>query len=511
VKYSTSLQITGTWAITSRGSITAAGSPFLYLSGDWTNNGSITVTGTSPYLGLKGTWTNNGSITAGAVATVTLGDTSNDVSGPNDIWRNAGVLSIPIGSTINLGGYFITDEFESGFQDRGVTLQLSQYTVKVLGVLDNSPADNPISRGTLALNASTGPLYLSEDNNLPRAPGVIEQGTITTSGTDDLIVDGDYSGGMLDGVTLDGTLDMSEQYARVFITGGLTLDTDLYVSGQDAFVFFRDGSTVAAGPFVKSATIHLNGNGSGLYDASWIFGINTPATLAQSITVSGENPSSFIEDYSGEIDNQGTVLQNSGGQMRFIGLVNEGSVAVASGGSITVNQAAFTSKQTAFTNEGTVMIAAGATFSTGTGDYVQSAGTTVVNGLLSAANLEIRAGLLTGSGTIRADVTNAGKVAPGDTFGTLTIQGNYTQTASGILLIQIGGANTYGQLLVTGTATLNGTLEVSFLDNYVPAAGTSFQILTFANHVGGFASELGLNLSLQPVWSGSALELVASD
>ena len=37
--------------------------------------------------------------------------------------------------------------------------------------------------------------------------------------------------------------------------GGLTLDTDLYLSGGN--LNFDDGSTVAVGPLVQSATIHL--------------------------------------------------------------------------------------------------------------------------------------------------------------------------------------------------------------------------------------------------------------
>ena len=53
--------------------------------------------------------------------------------------------------------------------------------------------------------------------------------------------------------------------------------------------------------------------------------------------------------------------------------------------------------------------------------------------------------------------------------------------------IQIGGANQYGRLAVTGSATLDGTLQVSLLNGYVPALGTNFQILTFADYTGGFS------------------------
>ena len=139
---------------------------------------------------------------------MSLGDYSYAVSGPGDIWKNTGTLAIAPGATIYLGDFFTTDEFESGFQSLGADLDLSQYTVYLIGILDNSAADNPITRGTLALDASTGPLYLGNYDPVTStkcADGVIEQGTITTSGTNDLVADD----GTLDGVTLDGTLDMS--------------------------------------------------------------------------------------------------------------------------------------------------------------------------------------------------------------------------------------------------------------------------------------------------------------
>jgi hypothetical protein len=189
------------------------------------------------------------------------------------------------------------------------------------------------------------------------------------------------------------------------------------------------------------------------------------------------------------------------------GLVNGGSVVVANGGTVTV--------QGPFSNAGTVKIATGGTFSTSGADYTQSAGTTIVDGVLIAANFDLMRGLLTGAGTIQANVTNAATVEPGDPFGTLTIEGNYTQTATGVLRIQIGGPKLYGQLVVTGTATLGGTLDVSLLGWYVPAAGTSFQILSSAQSSGDFTTELGLTLphhrTLTLVQEEGVVTLTASD
>jgi hypothetical protein len=111
----------------------------------------------------------------------------------------------------------------------------------------------------------------------------------------------------------------------------------------------------------------------------------------------------------------------------------------------------------------------------------------------------------------RANVTNGATVEPGDTFGTLTIQGNCTPTAAGILVIQIGGASQIGQLVVSGTATLDGTLDVSLVDGYTPALGTSFSILTFNQHSGDLDTENGLKIghhkSLVPAYRNCALVL----
>ena len=94
--------------------------------------------------------------------------------------------------------------------------------------------------------------------------------------------------------------------------------------------------------------------------------------------------------------------------------------------------------------------------------------------------------MICGTSNSVVNVINAALIVPGDPLGTLTILGNYTQTATGVLVIQIAGSNQYGRLVIAGRATLDGTLVVSLLDNYVPAVGTTFQILTFAEYTGGF-------------------------
>src|SRR6185503_9030792 len=92
-------------------------------------------------------------------------------------------------------------------------------------------------------------------------------------------------------------------------------------------------------------------------------------------------------------------------------------------------------------------------------NYVQTSGTTDLQGgsLAPAGSgiVDIPGGTLGGDGTILANVTSSGRVAPGHSAATLNIQGNYTQTAAGDLRIELGGitpGTQFDVLTITGSA-----------------------------------------------------------
>ncbi|HDS1674801.1 TPA: autotransporter domain-containing protein [Stenotrophomonas maltophilia] len=66
-------------------------------------------------------------------------------------------------------------------------------------------------------------------------------------------------------------------------------------------------------------------------------------------------------------------------------------------------------------------------------------------------------GLLKGVGTLGSTRVD-GTIAPGNSIGTLTINGNYVQGASGVFAAELAPGGRSDQLHVTGTATLGGTL-----------------------------------------------------
>ena len=105
-------------------------------------------------------------------------------------------------------------------------------------------------------------------------------------------------------------------------------------------------------------------------------------------------------------------------------------------------------------------------------------------------------GTLAGEGVISVGagntLTNNGTVAPGltsgDTTGTLSITGNYAQGAGGTLAMQLDStaAGNYDQLVVSGSATLNGTLNLTGA-----ATSGSFPLVSATSRSGTFSALTG--------------------
>jgi hypothetical protein len=66
-----------------------------------------------------------------------------------------------------------------------------------------------------------------------------------------------------------------------------------------------------------------------------------------------------------------------------------------------------------------------------------------------------------------------------------------TQGAAGVIDVKVAGATPateFGQITVQGAATLAGKLRARTTGGYVPAAGTSHAVLTYAGRTGTFAT-----------------------
>lgn len=88
------------------------------------------------------------------------------------------------------------------------------------------------------------------------------------------------------------------------------------------------------------------------------------------------------------------------------------------------------------------------------------------------------------------EIINSGVVSPGNSPGKITVQGDYTQTSRGKLVMELSGTRSgeYDQLHVLGKGNLDGTLSLR-LDNFIPKAGDEFpELLRFeGGRSGAFA------------------------
>jgi hypothetical protein len=137
------------------------------------------------------------------------------------------------------------------------------------------------------------------------------------------------------------------------------------------------------------------------------------------------------------------------------------------------------------------------------------------NGLVSANLVDLEGGVLAGTGMMNANVRNNAEVDVGlpGSPGVLTIIGAYAQTSGGVLVIEIGGPTAgidFGQLNITGQATLDGTLTVHILNGFQPTSGASFVILTFGSGTGTFATIDGDGPAFTPSYDPTDVTLVGS-
>ena len=123
-----------------------------------------------------------------------------------------------------------------------------------------------------------------------------------------------------------------------------------------------------------------------------------------------------------------------------------------------------------------------------------------------------------GTGTINSNLTNAGTVSPGSSPGTITVDGDYTQESTGTLSMELGGTTPdteFDQLVVTGAAALDGTLDVSLINEFSPELGDSFTILTYGSHTGSFETlnmpDLDPGLAWEVAYGSTAVTLTVRE
>src|SRR5262249_46281761 len=130
-----------------------------------------------------------------------------------------------------------------------------------------------------------------------------------------------------------------------------------------------------------------------------------------------------------------------------------------------------------------------------TGATTVNAGTLLVNGSIApSSSVTVNSSaILGGTGVLPSTVINSGgTLAPGNSIGTVTVNGNLTFGPGSVYAVEVSPAAA-DRTNVTGTATLAGTVQALFQPgNYVPK---SYTILSAAGgRSGQFGSLVNSNL-----------------
>jgi hypothetical protein len=405
------------------------------------------------------------------------------------------------GSTVALAG--LTSDGVVSVVDTGSLLSLRS------GVAGDANTANPLvnigSGGIGSLNVGNGAV-LRIDGLAPASPALFGQGAGLVAGIN-------WS------VPAFGRVDVSGAGSRLeivgtnpFITiasgpkGGGQLSISNAALVQTTLMGVADwgasGSTL-----VDNATLRLDGawrDGAAIGASLAVgngAGSSGTMTLTNGARVLVANSGSEFTNFSlGGLDfNPGGsgVLNVSGGSMVNVSGAGGSQfvVGLTAGG---VGVATFAGGSTL--NAGYVGVSARAGADTG------GIGTLVVNDTssLTATTLEVGAkGFVGGTGTINADVVNRGVFSPGNSPGTLTINGSFSATADGKLVLEVRGDGSGGFVtdhLVFGSASgvnlaglavefrfLPGTDPNAFLasgrfdiDNFIVAAGAALPDAAYA-------------------------------
>ncbi len=409
--------------------------------------------------------------------------------------RKGAVIYIePGGSLDELGGGSLNN---AGVLVNGgsIDMQQSYLTNLSSGYLHN------LASGTISVNYA---LDLEYGGTFDNNGAVTNWGSLLGDGTLNNYGRIDNNASLSNGFTLNnnsgGTLNNSStgvfnNFDTINNAAGATINNAGFWQNWDSEVDFLDSTVHNSGTINNSFAIIVwplatftNDSGGTLNNLSGA-AFEGPFTNNSGAILNNEG-----DFFGGEITNNYGGVINNFGTIEGVGMTNSGVLNNKSGSTFgssdpfdfvqLINQ-----PSGAINNSGVFILGANSTVNN-MGTYTQWAGSTIVDGSFSSSTvIQIKGGSLSGIGTINGDVQMGGTMSPGDSPGALTLNGNYTQLAGGKFFAELAGltpGTQYDQLLVSGTAALDGTLDVMLLNGFVVQLGDSFVLMTFAGESGQF-------------------------
>ena len=345
-----------------------------------------------------------------------------------------------ISTIVNSGG--AQSVFSGGSVGNTVVLNAGVQSVFAGGIASSTTVSSGGTQNVSSGGAVLGSVILGTQSVY--SGGIASNTTVSSGGVQNV-----FSGGIASATTLGNA------GSQVVSNGGQAISTIVNSGGAQS---------VSSGGIASSTTVSTGGEQN---VASGGVAVNTTVSSGGIQTVSsGGVAQPTLVRQGGSVVNYGTVVFNSIDTTSFDGTLTGQGAVLQQGAGTTI----LTADNRAFT--GTTTVASGTLL---VGDVANP------NASLGGDVTVTSAGTLGGHGSVGNNVVNNGTVIPGGTIGTLNVGGNYTQTANGVLVVEVSPTSG-SQLKVNGTATLGGTLQV----RYDPGSYTAraYAILT-ANAING--------------------------
>ncbi|MBE0621831.1 MAG: autotransporter-associated beta strand repeat-containing protein [Burkholderiales bacterium] len=438
------------------------------LQGAIINNATVNFDQTTDgsYAGIM---SGTGALTKAGTGTVTLSG-ANSYAGGTTV--SAGTLA---GTTTSLQGAIVNnatvtfDQTTSGtyagaMSGTGALTKAGTGTVTLTGA-NTYAGGTTVSAGTLAGTttslqgaiANNATVSFDQTTNGTYAGEMSGTGALTKAGAGTVTLSGanSYAGGT---TVSAGTLAGTTTSLQGAIVNNATVTFDQTADGSYAGVMSGTGALTKAG----TGTVTLSGAN----------------TYAGGTTVSAGTLAGTTTSLQGAIVNNAAVAFDQVADGTYAGVMSGSGTLAKSGAGI-------------LTLSGT---------NTYTGATAVNAGTLAVNGSIDSPVTVNSGGVLGGSGTINNTVTTAsgGVFAPGNSIGTITVNGSLAFSAGSIYRVEVDAAGNADRINVTGTpgtATIDGgTVDVQAgAGTY--QANTQYTILDAAGGVTGTFADVTSNLA----------------
>jgi autotransporter-associated beta strand protein len=422
------------------------------------------------------TWTLTG--TTSAVTSWAINAGTLAVSSDSNLGNSSGSLSFSGGTLQFLSGF--TTSRTVTLNSGGGTFDTNGNDATLAGTISGTGGLTKIGTGTLTLTGAN----------------TYGGGTTVTGGLINFNSASNFGSGL---ITLNGgglqwatgtTTDISSQLAA-FGSGGATFDTN----GNNVTLASNLAGT---GGLTKIGAGMLTLSGPSTYTGATFVNVGT----LQAGVVNAFSPNSSYNVASG------ATLALAGFNQTLGSLAGAGAVTLGSATLTTGNDNTSTTFSGGITGAGGLTkIGTGALTLSGPSTYsgttAVNAGTLIVNGSIANSAVTVNAGAtLSGTGTVGGLTINSGGMfAPGNSPGTMTVQGNLAFQSGALYLVQIN-STTASNTVVSGSATLAGTVQAAFaagsyatrMYTILSAAGglggTTFNTLTTSNLPAGFTASL---------------------